>query len=182
MYRSSFRSAPSRSRLGACDSGPRASASGFSAFFSIRWNATLHFTVAGLRMPCLPGLPTATAPGESDPLCHWGKIRCLLVQLEQETLYGLDFAFLEMRLAALATHPGWYSIEGQMVPLTTDVERSVGSLHLSLAMDTLHNSLLVLSSGPHSATCGRYAVMMGDSRPSERKQRESVAPIHPARE
>src|ERR1017187_5950941 len=177
MYRSSFRSAPSRSRLGACDSGPRASASGFSAFFSIRWNATLHFTVAGLRMPChwnatlhftvaglrmpcLPGLPTATAPGESDPLCHWGKIRCLLVQLEQETLYGLDFAFLEMRLAALATHPGWYSIEGQMVPLTIDVERSVGSLHLSLAMDTLHNSLLVLSSGPHSATCGRYAVMM----------------------
>src|ERR1039457_909154 len=101
MYSSSFRSAPSRSRLGACDSGPRASASGFSAFFSIRWNATLHFTVAGLRMPCLPGLPTATAPGESDPLCQWGKIRCLLVQLEQETLYGLDFAFLHMRLAAL---------------------------------------------------------------------------------
>ncbi len=55
-----------------------------------------------------------------------GKLSSLLIRGSNRALDGVHLPFLENRLAALATDPGWYGIERQVV--SVPVERLIAPL------------------------------------------------------
>ena len=87
------------------------------------------------------------------------KLTSLLIKGSERALNGVNLPLLEVRLAALATDPGWHGIECQMVSVAVDMKGRCRACHCSPTVNAFHDVFLVRRSHSHSSSEGRYAVM-----------------------
>ena len=87
------------------------------------------------------------------------KLSSLLIKGSNCALNGVNLPFLEKRLAALATDPGWHGIKYQMISVPVDMKGRCRASHCSPTMNAFHDVFLVRRSLFHSSSEGRYAVM-----------------------
>ena len=78
----------------------------------------------------------------------------VVIETPDRLLDGVDFALVEIRLTALATHPRRDRIHYQMVAVAINMKRRGRTLHLAFAVDTIHLFLLVRKSASHSSAEG----------------------------